>query len=73
MSRQNKINKLIRIAVIVGSVGLSCLLIYLIVGFQPWSVGVGIFLGFPLLTVALVLYIVAVIKDLKRHEVVSEE
>lgn len=73
MSKQNKINKLIRIAVILGSIGLACLLIYLVVGFQPWSVGVGIFLGFPLLTVALVIYIVAVVKDLKRHEVVSEE
>lgn len=73
MSKQNNINKLIRIAVILGSIGLACLLIYLVVGFQPWSVGVGIFLGFPLLTVALVIYIVAVVKDLKRHEVVSEE
>jgi len=73
MSRQNKINKLIRIAVLLASIGLCCLLIYLVVGFQPWSVGVGIFLGFPLLIVALVLYIVAVVKDLKRHEVVSEE
>lgn len=73
MSRQNKINKLIRIAVLVGSIGLACLLIYLVVGFQPWSVGVGIFLGFPLLTAAIVIYIVAVVKDLKRHEVVSDD
>ena len=73
MTGKNKINRLIRTAVLMGSAGLICLLIYLMVGFEPWSVGIGIFLGFPLMIVALVLYVVAVVKDLKRHKVVREE
>ena len=73
MTGKNKINRLIRTAVLVGSAGLIRLLIYLMVGFEPWSVGIGIFLGFPLMIVALVLYVVAVVKDLKRHKVVREE
>lgn len=73
MTKHRNIDKLIRTSVLVGSVGLLCLLIYLVVGFQAWSVGIGIFLGFPLMILALVLYMVAVVKDLKRHDVVSEE
>lgn len=72
MKRVKNINKLIRASVIVGCVGLFCLLLFLIFGFEAWSVGVGIFLGLPVLLVAAVLYIIAVVRDLKKHEVIHK-
>lgn len=72
MKRRKSVNKLIRLSVIAGCIGLFCILLFLITGFEAWSVGVGIFLGFPILLAALVLYIVAVIRDLKRHEVIED-
>ena len=72
MKRIQNINKLIRISVILGCIGLFCMLLFLIYGFEAWSVGIGMFLGFPILMVALVIYIIAVIKDLKKHEVIRD-
>lgn len=72
MRRTKSVNKLIRLSVIAGCIGLFCILLFLITGFEAWSVGVGIFLGFPILLIAVVMYIVAVIRDLKRHEVIED-
>jgi len=48
-------------------VGLLCALLFLWRGFTVWSLGVGIFLGSPLLLVAMVLYVIAVARNLRRH------
>ena len=48
-------------------VGLLCALLFLWRGFTVWSLGVGIFLGSPLLLVAMVLYVIVVARDLRRH------
>lgn len=72
MKRKKSVNKLIRISVLIGCVGLMCILLFLIYGFQAWSVGVGIFLGFPILLLAVVIYIIAVVRDLKKHDVIHD-
>lgn len=51
--------------------GLLLVLIFLIVGFQSWSVGLGLFLGTPLLVLGMLLYVVSVIRDLQRHNVLG--
>lgn len=58
---------LVRIAVLCTIVGLSCLYIFLWLGFSPWSVGIGIGAGVPLTTVAMALYLLAVIRELRRR------
>lgn len=63
------VHKLVRAAVIFALVGLVCVLIFLWRGFQSWSVGVGIFLGAPVLTVSMVLYVTAVVIDLRQRDV----
>lgn len=72
MKRIKNINQLIRASVILGCIGLFCILLFLIWGFEAWSVGVGMFLGMPVLFVAVVLYVIAVVRDLKKHEVIKE-
>lgn len=72
MKRVRNINKLIRASVILGSIGLFCMLLFLIYGFEAWSVGIGMFFGLPVLLVALVLYVIAVVSDLKKHEVIRD-
>lgn len=72
MKRKKSVNNLIRISVLIGCVGLMCILLFLIYGFQAWSVGVGIFLGFPILLLAVVIYIIAVVRDLKKHDVIHD-
>jgi len=67
MNAAASVDRLLRTAVVLAIVGLSCLLIFLISGFAAWSVGLGIFLGVPLLMVALVLYVLVVIRDLRRR------
>ncbi|MFO7313392.1 hypothetical protein [Rhodothermus marinus] len=67
MNAAASVDRLLRTAVVLAIVGLSCLLIFLISGFAAWSVGLGIFLGVPLLVVALVLYVLVVIRDLRRR------
>lgn len=61
-------NRLVRSAVVVGLAGLLCVLLFLVFGFEAWSVGIGVFLGFPLLMAAVVLYVIAVIRDLRTRE-----
>ena len=67
MNAAASVDRLLRTAVVLAIVGLSCLLIFLLSGFAAWSVGIGIFLGVPLLVVALVLYVLVVIRDLRRR------
>jgi hypothetical protein len=58
---------LVRTAVICAIVGLGCLSVFLWRGFSPWSVGVAIGAGVPLMTVAVALYLLAVIRELRRR------
>lgn len=67
-----KIDKLIRLAVIFGVIGLCCIFVFLLYGFKAWSVGIGIFLGMPILLTGIVLYVIAVVRDLKKHDVIHE-
>ncbi len=67
MNAAASVDRLLRTAVVLAIVGLICLLIFLLSGFAAWSVGIGIFLGVPLLLVALVLYVLVVIRDLRRR------
>ena len=63
-----KPDRLVRTATLFALAGFFCILLFLIFGFKAWSVGVGVFLGFPLLIVAVVLYVLAVIRDLRHRE-----
>ncbi len=60
---------LVRIAVVCALIGLFFVLLFLWSGFAPWSVGLGVFLGVPLLVAAVVLYIIAVMRDLRQRGV----
>lgn len=60
-------DRLVRIAVLFALVGLVCILIFLWRGFDAFSVGIGVFLGMPLMMIAIVMYLVAVIRDLRRR------
>jgi hypothetical protein len=46
--------------------GLICILIFLWNGFGAWSMGLGMFIGIPLIVMGLLLYLSAVAFDLKR-------
>jgi hypothetical protein len=72
MQKLRNINRLIRLSVILGCIGLFCILLFLLFGFQAWSVGVGMFLGFPVLLIAVILYIIAVVRDLRGHHVMED-
>jgi len=48
-------------------VGLLCMLVFLIRGFDGASVGIGVFLGMPLTFSGIVLYGVAVVRDLRQR------
>ncbi len=60
-------NPLVRPAVVCALIGLLGMLLFLWRGFAPWSLGVGVFLSAPLLLVAMGLYIVAVLQDLRQQ------
>ncbi len=67
MNAAASVDRLLRTAVVLAIAGLGCLLAFLLRGFAAWSVGIGIFLGVPLLMAALVLYVLVVIRDLRRR------
>lgn len=69
----HKIDKLVRTAVILTMAGMVMVLMFLIAGFRPWSVGVGVFIGMPVMISGVVLYIIAVIRDLRYHRVLDSE
>ena len=48
-------------------VGLTCVLLFLWYGFGAWTMGLGTFVGIPLLVLAVLLYISAVVTDLKTR------
>jgi hypothetical protein len=56
-------------AVLFTLVGLSCVLLFLLFGFQSWSVGIGIFFGFPMMLTGVGFYLAGVVRDLRRREV----
>nr|MBI3614752.1 hypothetical protein [Nitrospirota bacterium] len=47
--------------------GLACILLFLWNGFGAWTIGLGTFVGMPLLMLAVLLYIGAVVTDLKTR------
>jgi hypothetical protein len=56
-------------AVLFTLVGLSCVLLFLLFGFRSWSVGIGIFFGFPMLLTGVGFYVAGVVRDLRRRNV----
>ncbi|NJN18007.1 MAG: hypothetical protein HC822_17915 [Oscillochloris sp.] len=60
-------NRLLRLAVIIALIGLVLLGLFLVFGFLPWTVGLGMFVGMPLLGLAMVIYLIAVVVDLRRR------
>lgn len=61
------VTRLIGTAVNIALVGLVCVLLFLWHGMGAWSMGLGMFVGMPLLGIALFLYVVAVARDMKRR------
>ena len=59
----------IRWAVLCTLLGLSCVLLFLMAGFQSWSVGIGGFFGFPMLLTGVGFYVAGVVRDLRRRNV----
>ena len=64
-----RVNTLVRIAVLCALTGLLLIFVFLWRGFQAWSIGLGVFVGVPLLGVAIMFYIIAVVQDLRDHDV----
>lgn len=56
-------------AVVCTLVGLSCVLLFLLSGFRAWSVGIGVFFGFPMLITGIGFYVAGVVADLRRRGV----
>ena len=61
------VTRLIGIAVDIALVGLVCVYLFLWHGLGAWSMGLGMFIGMPLLLIAILLYVVAVARDMKRR------
>ena len=61
------ISGLLSLAVNCAVVGLGCILLFLLKGFGAWSMGLGMFVGMPLLLVAVLLYVFSVARDLKQR------
>jgi uncharacterized membrane protein YgaE (UPF0421/DUF939 family) len=62
-----RISRFIRAAVACALVGLLGALLFLWSGFTPWTLTFGVMLGFPLLLVAILLYVIVVARDLRQH------
>lgn len=61
------VTRLIGLAVDIALVGLVCVYLFLWHGLGAWSMGLGMFIGMPLLLIAILLYVVAVARDMKRR------
>ncbi|WP_342346403.1 hypothetical protein [uncultured Nitrospira sp.] len=61
------VTRLTNLAVNFALVGLACVFLFLWNGFGAWSMGLGMFVGMPLLVMAILLYFVAVARDLRRR------
>ena len=70
--KADRIDYLVRTSVILVTIGLMCVLLFLLAGFQSWSVGLGVFLGGPIVMLGVIIYIISVIRDLRRHRVFDE-
>lgn len=68
-----EVDKLIRTAVILAMAGMVLVLMFLIAGFQAWSVGLGVFLGMPIMLAGVALYIYAVLRDLRARKVLDDD
>ena len=66
------VDKLVRTAILCTIVGMLLVLIFLIAGFQSWSVGLGVFLGMPVMILGVGLYVIAVFRDLKNSRVFDD-
>ncbi len=64
---RGSIDRLIHIAVILAIAGMLSVSAALVFGFGPITVGLSMFMGAPLLSLAILLYIVAVIRDLRNQ------
>lgn len=70
--KQSRVARLVRFSVILAIIGLVFVLTFLLAGFNAVTVGLGVFVGIPVLMAATVVYLVAVIRDLKRHDILSD-
>ncbi len=66
---RSDVSRLIRVAVLVCLIGLACNLVFLLFGFQAWTIGIGIMVGWPILFTAVVLYLIAVYRDLIKRRI----
>lgn len=67
--RPDTVHTRIQRAVACTLVGLTCVLLFLLAGFQAWSVGIGVFFGFPMLLAGIGFYIAGVVADLRHRDV----
>ncbi len=72
-TKPKEIDKLVRTAVIFTMAGMLLVLLFLLAGFQAWSVGLGVFLGMPVMLAGVGLYIFAVIRDLRFRKVLEDD
>jgi len=68
-----KVDKLVRIAIISTMAGMIFVLLFLIFGFRAWTVGLGVFIGMPVMFFGVLLYVVAVLRDLKNKRVLVDD
>lgn len=61
------VERQLTLAIYAAIVGLACVLLFLWYGFGAWTMGLGTFIGIPLLGLAVLLYLSAVVADLKRR------
>ncbi len=61
------VRRQLALAVQCALVGLLCVFLFLWHGFGAWSMGLGNFVGIPLIVLAVLLYLSAVAFDLKRR------
>ncbi len=47
--------------------GLACLLLFLVKGIGAFTMGLGMFVGIPLVLLGIVFYLIAVVDDLRRR------
>ena len=64
----DRVQTRVRWAVLCTLAGLICVFLFLLFGFEPWSVGIGVFLGFPLLLGGVGFYLAGVVHDLRQRE-----
>lgn len=71
-NNERDIDMLVRTAILCTMAGMLLTLIFLIFGFRSWSVGVGVFLGMPVMILGMGLYVIAVIRDLRKRKVLDK-